>query len=87
MKLRTGLSHSILSTLFQMPRRYIGKTIDSVRKDVMDKFVPLHLGLEHIGREYFIEHHTRDLAKALFANGEDVAIVVADGTYIHRKKQ
>jgi len=86
MKLRTGLSHSLLSTLFQMPRRYIGKAIESARTALMNKFVPFHLGLDHISREYFIEHHTRDLAKYLFANGKDIAIVVADGTYIYIEK-
>jgi len=63
-----------------MLRRYIGKAIKSARTALMNKFVPFHLGLDH-SREYFIEHHTRDLAKYLFANGKDITIIVADGTY------
>ena len=86
MKLRTGLSHSILSTLFQMPQRYIGRAIDSARKALMEKFVPLHLGSDQISRVHFMNYHTRDLAKALFANDNDVAIIVADGTYVYIEK-
>jgi len=66
-----------------MPRRYIGKAIESARTALMNKIVPFHFGLDHISREYFIEHHTRDLAKYLFANGKDIAIVVTDGIYIY----
>jgi len=73
-KLRTGLSHSILSTLFIMSRRAIGKAIHSARIALMKCFVPMHLGLDHITRKDFITHHTRNMAKELFAEGADVAI-------------
>ncbi|XP_033213876.1 uncharacterized protein LOC117170935 [Belonocnema kinseyi] len=86
MKLRTGLSHSILATLFLITRRSVGRAITSARKALMNKFVPFHLGLHHISREDFINLHTRELAQALFADGKDVAILVADGTYIYMEK-
>jgi len=77
MKLRTELSHSILSTLFDLPRRTIGRAIHSAKKALMKCFVPMHLDLDHITRNNFVKQHTRDL-KDLFAEGEDVAILVAD---------
>jgi len=85
-KLRTGMSHSILSSLFGIQRRTIGKSIHSARKALMEDFVPNHLGLNHITRDDFIRLHTRDMAKNLFAEGKDVAILVADGTYMYIEK-
>jgi len=46
----------------------------------------MHLGLDHITRDNFIKEHTRNLAKDLFAEGEDVAILVANGTYVYIQK-
>lgn len=86
MKLRTGLSHAVLSTLFGISRRTIGKAIDSARSALMKDFVPGHLGLEHMSREDFINMHTTDLAKNIFSAGDDVAILVADGTYMYIEK-
>lgn len=86
MKLRTGLSHSILSTLFGLRRRSIGKAIHSARKAILKDFVPKHLGLQHMTRENFIQNHTTDLAKGLFSDKDDVAIIIADGTYIYIEK-
>lgn len=87
MKLRTGLSHTILSTLFRIPRRAIGKAIDSARKALVNDFVPHHLGLDHVSRQEFINNHSTDIAKKLFAEDDDtVAILVADGTYVYIQK-
>jgi len=54
-KLRTGLSHSILSTLFIMSKRAIGKAIHSVRIALMKCFVSMYLGLDHNKRRF---HYT-----------------------------
>jgi len=80
------MSHSILSSLFGIQRRTIGKSIHSARKALMEDFVPNHLDLNHITREDFIRLHTRGMAKNLFAEGKDVAILVADGTYMYIEK-
>lgn len=63
MKLRTGMSKSILSTLFGLSRRAVGKAIHSARQALMEDFVPHHLGMAHITRDDFIKNHTRDIAK------------------------
>ena len=86
MKLRTGLSHSTLSTLFQIPRRNISLAMHSARKALINDLVPYHLGFDHVTRESFNENHTRKIAKDLFANREDSVIVVADATYIYIEK-
>ena len=39
-KLKTGLSHSLLSTFFGLPKRKIGRAIHSARKAMMKSFVP-----------------------------------------------
>lgn len=86
-KLRTGLSHSVLSVLFKISRRVIGKCIHTVTKALMVNFVPLHLGLEHISREDFIKNHTRKVTNKLFTNcQDDVVILIVDGTYIYIEK-
>ncbi|XP_018401795.1 PREDICTED: uncharacterized protein LOC108778963 [Cyphomyrmex costatus] len=86
MKLRTGLSHSILSTLFAMDKRQIGRSIATARKALSKCFVPRYLGIEHISREEVISKHTIAMAKTLFTNNQDEAILVADGTYVYIQK-
>lgn len=85
-KLRTGMSLSILASLFNMTKRICGKCIHSARQALMTHFVPSHLGLQHITREQVIQNHTTVFARKMFASGEDVAIAVADGTYIYVEK-
>lgn len=85
-KLRTGLSHSVLSTLFSIEKRSIGKAVASARNALMQSFVPKFLGTSHISREKLISDHTRNTAKYLFANGQNVCILVVDGTYIYIQK-
>ncbi|XP_051159163.1 uncharacterized protein LOC127280299 [Leptopilina boulardi] len=86
MKLRTGLSHSILSTLFAMDKRNIGRSITTARNALSKCFVRRFLGIEHISRDEVINKHTTKIAKTLFTNNEDEAILVADGTYVYIQK-
>jgi len=85
-KLRTGLSLSVLSTLFALEKRRVGRAIAAARTALLSMFVPNFLGTNHISREDFITKHTRTMAKTLFAGGEDVCILVADGTYMYIEK-
>jgi hypothetical protein len=85
-KLRTGLSLSVLSTLFALQKRRVGRAIAAARTAFLSMFVPNFLGTNHISREDFITKHTRTMAKTLFAGGEDVCILVADGTYMYIEK-
>lgn len=53
----------------------------------MSNFVPKYLGLSHIERSKVIQDHTTEFARVLFAESQtDVAIAVADGTYIYIEK-
>ena len=81
-KLRAGLSNAILSTLFEMEERRVGRGIMTARTGLMSFFVPHHLGVGHISPESVTRNHTTSMAKTLFANGEDVCILVADGRCI-----
>jgi len=86
MKLRTGLSLSVLSTLFALQKKRVSRAIAAARTALLSMFVPNFLGTNHISREDFITKHTRTMAKTLFAGGEDVCILVADGTYMYIEK-
>ena len=49
--------------------------------------VPKYIGLSHESRENDITNHTSAFAKIIFGNDrDDVAVCVADGTYIHIEK-
>ena len=64
------------------------RAIRSATKALKAKFVPDYLGFPHISRDEVIEHHTRPLARELFAKTmtENPAILVLDGTYIYVQK-
>ena len=52
----------------------------------MKHFVPSYLGFHHVSRETIIKCHTRPLAKQLLTNGNNVAILVLDATYLYVQK-
>lgn len=85
-KLRTGLSHNVLSTLFNIKKSLISSAVKTARKALLKSFVPVHLGIQHISRENLIKDHTRSLAQKLFNAEADSVILVADGTYIYIQK-
>ena len=86
-KLRTGLSLAVLSTLFGVKKGTCSKAIHSARVSLMANFVPQYLGLSHIERHTVNKDHTTEFARVLFAESkEDVTIAVADGTYIYIEK-
>ncbi|CAF4189825.1 unnamed protein product [Rotaria sordida] len=60
--------------------------LDSARKALMANFVPKNVGFHHIDRDTIIKNHTTTIAKELIGGGRDVAIVVADGTYLYVQK-
>ena len=72
-KLRTGLSLPVLSTLFGIKKRACGKAIHSARQALMTDFVPQHLGFEHVSRAEIIENHTSAFARVMFkSNTENI---------------
>lgn len=85
-KLRTGEPNDRLATAFNVSRRSIDRKIHSVRHCLLEDFVPLHIGLDHITREQVIEHN-RLIPKYYFGNEvTPKAIVILDGTYLFIEK-
>ena len=84
-KLRLGLSNSVLAVLLSLPDvRTVSRVLESALLFLIRYFVPRHLGFEHISRRDVIDKHTRPLATRLFTNvGEDKAMLILDGTYIY----
>lgn len=85
-KLKTGLSNKVLSTLFNISKDSVRRTIKSVRKNLVQTFTPSNLGFQHVTREEVITNHTRPLAQTLFGHGMSPVILILDGTYIYIKK-
>ena len=83
-KLRLGLSNNVLSSLFEMnDKKAVSRAIDSAIKALMADFVPKNIGFHHINRDNIIKNHTTTIAKELIGIDKDVAIVVADDTYLY----
>ena len=71
-----------------MKKTTCSKAIHSARVSLMSNFVPKYLGLPHIERNKVIEDHTTEFARVLFADSQkDVAIAVADDTYVYIEKR
>ena len=87
-KLRTGLPHGVLATLFGLKRKNIvSRIVHAVRASLMKELVPVYLWFQHMSREKVIQEHTSTLAKKLYADGDDdTAILIWDGTYIYCQK-
>ena len=84
MKLRLGISHEVLATLFSIKdERTVSRMFHSARKALVEYFVPHFLGFEHIKRRDVIDLHTRPLASELLADQPDRAILILDGTYVY----
>lgn len=86
MKLRTGLSNKVISVLLGLEEAQIQISITSVRKALMNDFVHLHLGFEHISHNEFCRSYTTETAAKLFGTNISDAITVLDGTYIYIQK-
>jgi hypothetical protein len=64
-KMKSGMSKQFLSTLFNIWKSSLRRAISSVRKALMNQFVPSNLGCSHTTREEVIRNHTRPLAQSL----------------------
>ena len=86
-KLRTGLSNNILTVLFSMKKHQIRRSIHAAKAAMMNEYVPVHLGFQHMSHESFVAGHTTPLARSLFSpEDHDAAILILDGTYIYIQK-
>ena len=86
-KLRTGLSLAVLSTLFGVKKITCSMAIHSARVSLMSNYVPKYLGLSQIERTRVCEDHNTNFTRVFFADSKtDIAIAVADDTYIYIEK-
>lgn len=79
LKMRTGDSNERISTLVKVPRRTLESLMDKVREVLLQNFVPVHLGINQLGREQLLQHNLL-IPNGLYGNGNN-AIVICDGTY------
>ena len=83
MKMKSGLSNKLISTLCNVSKSSVHRAVASVRRCLMASFVPQYLGLQHITREAIISDHTRPLAQKLFCNDStNQVVLVLDGLRI-----
>ena len=86
LKLRCGLSFSKICSMINHynDKGNLSKIVKMVKTDLIHNFVPLHLGVDHVSREYLIENQTRLLTKELF--NKTNLVLILDGTYIYCEK-
>ena len=86
-KLRLGISHPVLATLFSIKdKRTVSCVFHTARKALVEYFVPHFLGFEHIKRRDVIDLHVHPLASELLTDEPGHAILILDGTYIYCQK-
>ncbi|KAK3084039.1 hypothetical protein FSP39_007185 [Pinctada imbricata] len=87
LKMRSGMSNKMLSTVFNVSKSSIRRCISNVSNVLKEKFVSESLGFQSISRSDVINNHTRKLAQTLFCDdGKSQAVLVLDGTYIYIQK-
>ncbi|CAG2221696.1 unnamed protein product [Mytilus edulis] len=86
-KLRTGISNTILGTLFSLKSYNIRRVVHSALESLIKSFVSSFLGFNQMSHSVFAQSHTTPTAKTLFTgNNEDTAVLILDGTYIYIQK-
>ncbi|WAR19622.1 hypothetical protein MAR_001460 [Mya arenaria] len=85
MKVKTGMSDKLISTVLNLSKSQVQRSIVSVKKQLMKYFVPHFVGFQHIDRRDVIQSYTRTLAISLFGRNEcsPPAILALGGTYIY----
>jgi hypothetical protein len=77
-KLRSGMSHALLSTMFNRC---------TSRNALTKHFTPYYIRFYHIiTSDEIIQNYSRQLAKTLFGGHEDPSILGLDGTYFYIQK-
>ncbi|EZA54546.1 hypothetical protein X777_05526, partial [Ooceraea biroi] len=88
-KLRQGLSDEFLKVIFNYSsRQAVSLAIGTVRKSLMQRFVPSNIGFQAITRENYIARHVTEFSNALYNPEPNVprAIAYIDGTYSYIPK-
>jgi hypothetical protein len=87
MKMRLGLSNSVLAVLFHLKgKRIISQIINQVRNALKKSFVDENLGFQHIDRQTAINEHQSTIATKLLTDKPNQMILVADATYLRCEK-
>ncbi|KAJ8736536.1 hypothetical protein PYW08_007192 [Mythimna loreyi] len=85
-KIRTGEPSVRLGTTFDLSRQSVDRKIHFVRNCMLNDFVPLHLGFDHISRSEAINRN-RLIPQHIFGNtNAPKVIAVLDGTYLFVEK-
>ncbi|EFN83296.1 hypothetical protein EAI_15530 [Harpegnathos saltator] len=81
-KLKQGLSDDFLKLIFNYNSKQV-VSMATVRKSLMNHFVPQNIGLNAITREQYIQQHVTEFDNTLYNKEENVRKVIAciDGTY------
>jgi hypothetical protein len=83
--LRLNLSQRVIAFLFGVSQSVVSDAIDAVSEVLLEKFVPLHLGYEHLSREQ-IMNHMRPTFTTILERDEEDMILILDGTYLYAEK-
>lgn len=87
MKMRLGLSNSVLGVLFHVNgKRIISQIMHQVRNALKKSFVTENLGFQHIDRQTAINEHQSSIAAKLLKDKPNQMILVADATYLRCEK-
>ena len=83
-KLRLGLSNSVLTCLFQLKcKRTVSRICQQMRTALIKDFVPKYLGFQHIDRSTVLAHHQPVIATEMLIDGPNQVVLIADGVYIY----
>lgn len=84
-KMRTGESDVRLSTLLEVPRTTLARLMSKCREILIQDFVPICLGINHIPRESLMNHNLT-IPNGLYNENYTNCIIICDGTYIYINK-
>lgn len=83
MYLRTGQSQAQIASKFRMSQSNFSRYIDTARCDLINIFVPLHLGITN---RQVLRDNCTVIAKTLYNLGKENIVTVWDGTYLYLPK-
>jgi hypothetical protein len=85
--LRLNLSQRVIAFMFGVnSQSSVSEAIDTVSEVLLQKFVPLHLGYQHLTREELLHRHMRSSFTTILERDPDDLILILDGTYLYVEK-
>lgn len=87
MKLRTGVSNKLLSSILQLEReQQVSDCCKQIIRSFEQDILPFRFGISSTSRQQLIEDHTTNISKALLKTADDQLLIICDGTYIFHEK-